>query len=171
MDFGFLLDDWRKIPQNIRYIFVSGGGLILITWVTDHWGGRNTYKLFGWDFRNVFFSLGVSLIVFGLLIIVLKQLSVFYRIAQYRKKYPIKELRKSFYLVWFTGQLILFDKRNTVYYHITPLETAQDLYFEGQGFVESTQPFDKVLVFEVEGTDVQIRMSDYSNGGQINTRR
>lgn len=95
---------------------------------------------------------------------------IFYRVNIFRKKYPLTNLNISFYLVWFTGQLILFDKETTTYYHVKPLDTARDLFFDGQGFFENI-PFDKVEKYQYEAGDIVINKSDYKNGGQINTRK
>ena len=170
MNLSFLLDDWKKIPQNLRYFFLSGITLILSSWVADHWHTSTVYSFWGWDFKRTFFSLGVSIIIFGFLMLVLKQLFLVYKVAVLRRRYPISELDKSFYLVWFKGQLILFDNNTNQYFHVTPLETAQDLFFEGQGYSDDNR-WSVVTQFDVSDPSIRIIKADYSNGGPINTQR
>jgi hypothetical protein len=168
-------EDWRKIPQNIRYFFLSGLTLIGLTWVSDHWSGVR-YNFFGWDFRGVFFSLGILLIIVGFGIVVAKQIFLYWRLNKLRRRYAISKLNKMFYLVWFNGRLILFDKtdeKNKKSYHIHPAETAEDLGFVGYG-INTPLDFEqhrlaKGLVIGKPGDTIYIKVDDYNYMGQINT--
>jgi hypothetical protein len=137
MDFlSFLKDDWQKIPQNLRYFILSGITLIALTWISDHWGSNIHYDFLGWNFRSAFFSMGIALIIVGFCLILAKQIFTYFNLTRLRYKYPIKDLNRTFYLVWFNGRLILFDKidrKNKRSYHIHPMATAKDLGFASYG--------------------------------------
>ncbi len=64
--FDFLYNDWKKIPQNLRYFIWLGVFLIFNSWLLDHWGLPNPYSFWVWDIRQFGYSLGISLIVLAL---------------------------------------------------------------------------------------------------------
>jgi len=87
----------------------------------------------------------------------------------FKRKYPPKKLGKNYNLIWFhRGKLYLFDKKEKLYYHIEPWETAQDLSFTDVGKkVEFGLDPKSMIGIPVDGDTV--RPSDYENGGKINT--
>jgi hypothetical protein len=89
-------------------------------------------------------------------------------VANYKSKYPIKDLGKKFNLVWFKGKLILFDLKNKRYYHVYPWETAEDLNFVSYGVhVEDDFPNVRPLKIKIDGSTLDT--SKFENGGSINT--
>lgn len=106
---NFLTDDWKKIPQNIRFVLMGGIVLILNTWLLDHWGIKEPYKFWFWDIRAIGYDIGLTLIILSFVLLITKQFYYFGRIAFFRIKYPLNKLNDTFYLVWFNGKLILFD--------------------------------------------------------------
>src|SRR3989338_10579512 len=164
--FSFIKDDWEKIPQNVRYFLLSGSTLLAITWLSDHWG-KDSYKLFSWDFRNIFFSLGITLILVGLVMIVSKQLYTYFNLLRLKIKYPIKNHPKTFALVWFQpGRLYLFDKKSKLSYHVHPWETAEDLSFVGHGF-NCLHDYETALAGDVRiGSPYNIRIKSFHYVGQ-----
>jgi hypothetical protein len=87
----------------------------------------------------------------------------------FRRKYPLKNLDKDYHLIWFhRGKLYLFDKKEKLYYHIEPWETAVDLYFTDKGKkVEFGLEPNSLIDIQIDGGT--IRPSDYEDGGKINT--
>ncbi|MFC2160132.1 hypothetical protein ACFLRX_00605 [Acidobacteriota bacterium] len=169
IDFKFITDDWKKIPQNIRYYFIAGAALVFISWLIDHWGTMHIYKFWGLDIRKIGFSLGLTLIFLGLISLVVKQIIIFKNIVKYRRKYPINKIDTKFYLAWFRGKLILFDEDKKEYHHIYPFETAQDLLFAGTGiYVDSD--FENSTNVPIPNSE-SINPKDYVDGGAINTRK
>lgn len=165
---NFLVDDWKKIPQNLRYFFLAGAFLIFNSWLLDHWGSENSYLFWGLDIRYSGYSLGLTLILLCFLFLLAKQILYFKSLLIYRKRYPIKDLNNKFFLVWFNGKLILFDKDKKKYHHIYPLETAQDLLFAGTGtYITSGFGEDKIVQVS-ENTSIEL--NKYTDGGAINTR-
>jgi hypothetical protein len=169
MDFAFITDDWKKIPQTTKYVFAFGAFLIFIVWLVDHWGGNIIYTLFGWDFRHFFFEFGVVVIILAFVPLIYTQWVYWKRALRYRMKYPLSELNKTFYLVWFKGKLHLFDIPENKYYHVTPWETAQDLFFINVGIRFDYDLKDAPSTIKLDEKN-SIQMSSYANGGVINTR-
>ena len=170
----FLSEDWKKIPQNLRYLILAGGFLMFNSWLLDHWGENEPYLLW-WklDIRVFGYSLGFTLIMLCFSLLVLKQFFYFGRVIWYRKKYSIEKLDKDFHLIWFKGKLILFDVGKEMYYHVFPWGTAQDLLFVGRG-EKIPKSFDAVLTqkedISVGNTGKTIKIKSYKNGGGINTQ-
>lgn len=167
--FDFITDDWKKIPQNIRYFFITGASFIFISWLIDHWGTEGIYRFWGLDIRKIGFNLGLTFIFLGLIFLVIKQLFIFKNVIEYRRKYPIEEINHKFYLVWFKGRLILFDKDKKEYHHIYPRGTAQDLLFSGTGNYEDSD-FENATNVKISDA-ISINVKEYKDGGAINTRR
>ena len=166
--FDFITDDWKKIPQNIRYFFMAGTTFIFVSWLVDHWGGVEVKRFWGLEISDIAFSLGSTLILIGLAFLLVKQFYIFIIVTKYRRGFPIDELNSKFYLVWFNGKLILFDKEKTEYHHIYPFQTAQDLLFIGTGtYVESN--FENTNTVKIS-ENISIQVKDYADGGAINTR-
>lgn len=88
---------------------------------------------------------------------------------EFKRKYHPKGLGKDYHLIWFhRGKLYLFDRKEKLYYHIEPWETAQDLSFTDVGKkVEFGLDPKSEIEIPVDGSTV--RPSDYENGGKINT--
>lgn len=170
--FNFLTDDWKKIPQNYRFLILMGAFLIFNSWFIDHWGSKNIYLFWGYDIRYVGYSLGLSIILLALLVIVVKQFLYFKKLLTYRLKYQLSKLDKDFHLIWFgRGKLYIFDNNEDKYYHVYPWETAEDLLFVGRGDHFSTSEFPvepKPKVPLQDGTTLDT--SKYKSGGAINTR-
>lgn len=166
--FDFLLDDWKKIPQNLRYFFLAGILLIFNSWLLDHWGGENLYLFWGFDVRQLGYNLGLSTIILGLFALLLKQLLYFKNMLWYRWKYPIKDLGSKFFLVWFNGRLYLFDSKTKKRHHVYPWETAQDLLFVGAGKFVSKSIEDSEFI-EITETHA-INVKKFKEGQAINTR-
>ena len=167
--FDFITDDWKKIPQNIRYFFMAGATFVFISWLVDHWGSGGIKRFWGLEINKIAFSLGLTLILLGLVFLMAKQFFIFKNIIKYRRQYPIEELNSKFYLVWFRGKLILFSKEKKEYHHIYPLETAQDLLFSGTGTPVDID-FENASNVKISDT-MSINVKDYTDGGAINTRR
>jgi hypothetical protein len=168
----FISEDWKKIPQNIRYIFLFGFFLIFNSWLLDHWGHEIPYKLIGkFDLREFGYNLGFILIIFGFLIISIKQFIIYKNIIIYRKKYPIEKLDTDYYLFWYDHKLWLIDTKSKTYYHVHPWETAQNLLFTSYGY-KINEDFRKVdeLKYNDGSIPIIINMKKYKYGGQINTQ-
>lgn len=170
--FNFITDDWQKIPQNLRWLFIAGILLIFNTWLLDHWYGSNKAPfLVGWFsyFDVIEYAVGYILILMCFGMLVSKQLIYFAILRKYRSRYDLQKIEKDFYLAWFNGKLMLFDVKDKKYYHIYPWETAQDLLFVGQG---DQLPFEFApdVSFPVGITGVVVDVLNYKNGGSINTR-
>jgi len=106
------------------------------------------------------------------LLIFIKQIFNFGNlVAKYKKKYPIEKLGITFYLIWFNGKLMLFDKNEKKYYHVYPWETAEDLQFVSYGkhikdnFPDPENPKIKI------SDDNTLDTTKYTNGGSINTQK
>lgn len=169
MNWEFITDEFKKIPQGLKYLFFSGATFIFIPWLIDHWG-TESYKFFIWDVRKLFFSIGLLLVLLCLLGLAAKNVSYAARVAILRKRYPLKKLNDSFHLVWFKGHLYLFDKQTELIHHISSYETAQDLYLVhlGDHHNERFGEVDKSKTLTFPG--YQIDLKEYSNSGPINTR-
>jgi len=172
--FGFLIDDWKKIPQNYRYLILGGVFLIFNSWLLDHWGKTEPYTFFGIDIRGSGYSIGLLLILIGFGFLILKQFSSLGKVMWYRQKYPVEKLDIDFFLVWFNGKLMLFDNKSKPkkYFHIHPLETAQNLLFVDRGFkvLTSFMP-NAIKTFPANYGGEMLRLSDYKNGGSICTQQ
>lgn len=164
----FLTDDWKKIPQNLRYLTLAGSFLIFNTWLLDHWGREKPYTFWGWDMRSFGYSLGLSFILLGFLLLISKQFFYFGRVAFYRRKYPLDKLNREFYLAWFRGKLMLFDKKQKTYHHVLPWDTAQDLFFVGKGF-QIEESFDPRAEYALD-KDTFLNAKTYKSGQSINTQ-
>lgn len=169
----FIFDDWKKIPQNYRYLIITGVSLIFNSWLLDHWGSPQPYKYFGIDIRPHSYNLGLTLVFLALFLLVAKQFLYFGKIVWYRHKYPLNKLDIDFYLVWFNGKLILFDEKNKPkqYFHVYPWETAQDLLYVGKRF---TIPVDfmpnSMMEFPANHERKILKLKNYRNGGSICTQ-
>jgi len=170
---NLIKNDWEKLPQSIRYFFIIGAVLIFNSWLLDHWlpSSELPFKYFGlWDIRSLCYQIGQSLILLAIVVIVVKLIFNLPKlVTNYKTKYPIKNLGKTFDLVWFKGKLILFDHRDEKYYHVYPWETAQDLNFVSYGtHVEDNFPNPQNSKIEI-AKDKIIDTAKYQNGGSINT--
>jgi len=170
MNLDFLTEEWKKIPQASKIFALFGVTLILLTWLIDHWGGNKEgiYTFWGHDIRQTSFNIGVSIILLVFLFIIAKQILLIKRTTQYRIKYPLKNLDTTFYLIWFNGKLILFDRSSKLYYHIATWATAQDLFFIGQGKWIKEDFEEKKIITLPSGKTLEV--SNYEDGGPINTR-
>lgn len=166
--FNLLIDDWKKIPQNLRYFFLAGGFLIFNSWLLDHWGSEKPYLFWMFDIRYLGYSLGLTLILLCFLFLLAKQILYFKSVLIYRNRYPIKELNNKFFLVWFNGKLYVFDKAKKKYHHVYPLETAQDLLFAGTGTHVEGKLGESNSIQISESISLDTRR--YADGGAINTR-
>lgn len=169
--FGLIKEDWKSIPQNYRYFFIAGASLLLIDWVTDHWG--KTYFLYGHDFHKLFFNAGVTLILLFFILILSKQFLIAAFTAHYRKIYPLDKVNQTYSLVVFNGYMILFDKRNQkkkTAYHVATSKTAQDLGFWGSEHVEKMSYASAVKSSLRIKTPVGVKVNEYRYSGQIRTR-
>lgn len=170
---NLLVDDWKKVPQNYRYLILSGVVLIFNTWLLDHWGTNSPYLYLGHDIRALGYNIGLSLILIAFLFIITKQFYSYVKAIWLRRKYPINKLDIDFFLVWFNGRLMLFDDKSSPkkYYHICPWETAQDLLFVGRGFKVSTEFMpNAITTFPANFEGKMLKLADYSNGGSISTQ-
>jgi hypothetical protein len=173
--FDLIKNDWEKIPQNIRYIIEVGIALMFNAWILDHWLPNQTlpYKyLWYFDLRSLCYNLGQSFVFLAIILIIIKQLLNLPKlIFNYKSKYHIKNLGKTFDLVWFSGKLILFDYKEKKYYHVYPWETAQDLNFVSYGtHVEDHFPNPQNPKIEISKSKI-LDTTKYKNGGSINTRQ
>ena len=164
-----LSDDWKKIPQNIRYLLIFGSFLISLTWIIDHWGTGHVYTFWGLDIREPAFSIGLTLIFLGILLPIVKQFLYIYDLILYRKRYPIKNLGISYILVWFNDKLILFDKSSKTHHHVHPFETAQDLLFVGKGVYLKKNFNEKDKLLKISENET-LDMTRYKKGDPISTR-
>ncbi len=131
--FGLIKEDWKSIPPNNRYFILIGSMLLIIDWVSDHWGTK--YTFYGKDFHQWFFNMGVTLILVSFVLMILKQFYALSLLTHYRTIYPIDKVNETFSLVSFNGRMILFDKRNRTKkeaYHVATSNTATDLGFWGR---------------------------------------
>lgn len=169
MNFDFIADEFKKIPQGFKYFFISGTILIFIPWLIDHWGTNSLYKLWGVDIREFFFSLGLSIILVSLVLLLWRQAKYYRQAKKYRDRYPVEKHNSTFDLLWFNGKLILFDHETKKYHHIYPYSTAQDLLFVDLG-VRIKKDFEDVKSDEIRVSDKEIVLKEYKDGGPINTR-
>ena len=89
----------------------------------------------------------------------------------YRKRYPVQNLNKKFYLVSFKGKFILFDIKdikNKKYYHISAYQTAKDLNFTDKT-VYNKKNFEEIQEEIKISNNISITKEDYENGGIIDT--
>lgn len=166
---GLLTDDWKKIPQNLRYVIIAGISLIFNSWLLDHWGSDGVYKYLGMDIRGSGYNLGLSLIFFGFALLIGKQFFYLGRLIYLRKKYPESDIEHGYYLIWFKGKLILFNTKEKKYYHVYPWDTAQDLLFVGKG-QSMNENFDPINRPKIPVNNQIFDLTGYKNGGSINTR-
>lgn len=98
----------------------------------------------------------------------LNKLKIIKKKENYRKRYPLKRLNIDYYLVWFKGRLILFDKKTRLHHHIRPWESAQDLSFTDKGVhVEfDFNPKDRPVI---SINSKKIDTKKYNSGKEINT--
>jgi len=170
---SFITDDWKKIPQNYRYLILAGIFLIFNTWLLDHWGTTSPYLFFNIDIRQGGYNIGFLLIILAFTILIMKQFTSFGKLLRYRMRYPPEKLDIDYYLVWFNGKLMLFDVKNKPkkYFHVYPWETAQDLLFVGKGMVVLTGFMPNVITkFPANYEGKMLDLKDFKNGGAINTQ-
>lgn len=169
--FNFLTDDWKKIPANFRFLLLIGAFLIFNTWLLDHWGTIEPYRLWYIDIRSIGYSLGLTIIFFGCLLLITKQLWFFSNIVYLRWKYPLSKLNKDFFLISFRGYIVLFDKKKNLYHHIYPFATVQDLTFvDCWSYVSNDFPPDTELLIPVGNKNLYHKFKLFDDGGPINTR-
>lgn len=123
-------------------------------------------------FNNLAVGLGAFFAGFGSLRYIndyLQRLRLDRKKESFRKKYPLDKLDKDYYLIWFKrGKLYLFDKKEKLYYHIYPWETAEDLRFTNVG-VKIDFELEPKSEADISVDGDVVKPSDYSNGGSINT--
>lgn len=171
MNLDIFTDDWKKIPANYRFLIIAGIFLIFNSWLLDHWGSEHIYLFWGYDIRSLGYSLGLTLILFCLALIVFKQILFFKTLLIYRAKYPLKKLNKDFFLISFKGYVVLFDKKTDKYHHIVPFDTAQDLLFVDQWrYLGKDFPPDTNELFQVGTSNLHHKFELFDDGGAINTR-
>lgn len=167
---NFLTDDWKKIPQNLRYVFIVGVLLIFNSWLLDHWfNTTQVYYFWGLDIRYLGYSIGLTLIIACFILIIVKQFYLFSLVWWYRQKYSMSKLDKTYHLLWFNGKLMLFDNNSKFYYHVYPWETAQDLLFVSKGWYLSVG-FDPGKEYLVDEKTI-FKTKKYKNGGSLNTQK
>lgn len=166
--FTALGDDWKKIPQNFRYLILIGSFFIFNSWLLDNWGNNKLYLFFGKDIREYGYNFGLLLILIAFAFIISRQGDVLRKTVFYRFKYPINMLNETFYLFWFNGKLMLFDNKKMQYFHAYPWETAQNLLFVGQG-EEIKENFEnsKKAKLAVTGDSKVVDINKYKKGGSI----
>lgn len=168
---NLLRDDWKLIPQNYRYLFIFGVILVFHSWLLDHWGSQTPLFL-KWNLTNISYILGISIIFISIVFITSKQIYFYGNTSYLRNRYPINKLDISFYLVWFNGKLILFDKKRKRYFHVYPWKTAQKLNFTSRGFSVLTDFMPTGLEeFPANFQGDSIKMKDYEDGGSITTEQ
>lgn len=171
---NLIKNEWEKIPQTLRLCIEIGIGLVFNAWVLDHWTstGSLPYKYLGqFDLREASYNIGMTFIYFAIIAIVFKLIiNLPELINNYKTKYQIKNIGKTFDLVWFSGKLILFDHKIKRFYHVYPWETAQDLDFVSFGtHVEDHFPNPTKSKIKMENGKI-LDTAEYQNGGSINTR-
>lgn len=170
-NFNFFTDDWKKIPQNYRFIIIAGVILIFNTWLLDHWGNGKVYLFWGQDVRAIGYNVGFSLILLSFILLIVKQFLNTPKLIMYRKKYPLEKLNVDFFLTSFKGKVILFDLKERKYYHIFPWTTAQDLLFVGLwNYLEENFPPDLEYLLQIGHTNQYKKFKEFDDGGIINTR-
>lgn len=167
-------EDWKKLPQDIRFLIETGVLLVFNTWLLDHWLPNRMIPflyLGKWDMREVSYNLGMSLIFLALTVIIIKQiLNLPKMIKNYKTQYPVKEIGKKFDLVWFNGKLILFDHKAKQFFHIYPWETAEDLNFTSYGtHIQDKFPNPQNSIVKLDNGKT-LDVTQYKNGGSITTR-
>ncbi len=170
----FLIDDWKKLPQSFRLLIICGLLLIVNSWLLDHWRPNNQlpFLYFGQDIRQISYTIGFSLILLAILLVVIQKIRhIEGPITSYKEKYSIENIDKTFHLIWFSGKLMLFDNKDNKYYHVYPWETAQDLNFVSFGKHVNDHfpdPQNKIVLIDDKK---KVDLTKYSNGGSINTQR
>lgn len=171
MNFGFLADDWNKLPQNFRYFILAGAFLIFNSWLLDHWGqnGGKYLKIFDIAFWG--YWLGLIIIILGIIVLILRQISAYSNILWIKRKYPYAKINKDFYIYSYNGKWILYDKNSKEYFHIRPYETVIDLHWQGwENFIPiDFQPENKPKL-PINKSAKLFDTSKYKNGGIIDTR-
>ena len=162
--FNFFLDDWKKIPQNYRFIIIAGGILVFNTWLLDHWGSEKPYLFWGQDIRAIGYSIGFSLVIACFILLILKQFFNIPKLKMYRDKYPLEKLNIDFFLTSFKGKVILFDLKEKRFYHIFPWATAEDLLFVGLwNYLEKDFPPEQEDLLQVGHTNLHRKFRDFDD--------
>ncbi len=159
-------EEWKYIPTSYRFIFIVGAIFIFNAWLLYNWG-VNYPNVCGWNIKEISYKIGFLLILFGIVYIICKQIKTFFAFMYYRNKYPKNESNETYFLVAFDHMLILFDENK--YYHISNPETARALKFfnkvERKREKFKLEPNQKV---KISGTDIELDIDTYLNGGSIN---
>lgn len=166
---NFVSEDWRRIPQNLRYFILSGVLFLGVSWTADQIRLNN-------NFRDLFFFTGVILISIGVILLLFKQMWLPIKLNFYRHRYPLRDLYRTFCLVRFNDRIILFDSRHKDRkrsYHIHPLETARDLHFNTHA-LSINDDFDRARLGNAtigqRGDMVYVKVNNYEYRGVIDTR-
>lgn len=167
---NLLADDWKKIPQNYRYLIIGGAFFIFNSWLVDHWGSYSYKYLLTIDIGLISYYVGLILIIIGFIILIGKQIFSYANVLNLRRKYPVSKIYKDFVIVSFNGKWILFDKKTKEYHHLVPWETVQDLQFVSwETYVNyGFDPNSKNMINL--NNKKKIDISKYKIGGSINTR-
>ena len=147
--FEIFREDWQKLPQNYRYIFIIGTLFIFLTWLRDHWGNWpyhvNPTKF---NLGYITFYFGLGLILIGIVFLLFKQFWAWKSIAFLRIKYPRGKMGKTFLIIESEekkGKLYLYDLKDKVRYWIASGQTYQDLgYFWGDAKTYSKTEFNSI---------------------------
>lgn len=99
-----------------------------MAWLGDHWGTQQ-YRVPYFSSNEAAFQLGFIVIAIFFAVLLIKQVWVYRKILWLRRKYPLKQLNREFYLVNFQGYLYLFDENAKQRLHVKNQSTALDLGF------------------------------------------
>lgn len=165
-----LHNEWDKIPQNFRYLFLVGALLIVNAWLLDHWGHERYSHFLFIDIAASSYFVGLFLIILGAVFLIAKQIVGFSGLLFLRRRYSPSKLNKTFYLISFKGKWILFDKNKKECFHIRPWETVLDLQFEGLATGISLAFQQGVNTQVVIKKGIKVDIDKYNFKGIIDTR-
>ncbi len=160
---GVFEDDWRRIPANVRSIFLFGLFLIVISWLGDRWTDKVQYQAFGDGTNEALFRLGVYIICLFFVVLVAKAIWLWGKIVRMRRHYPVDRLYKDFYLADIQGSIYLFDNHSKQRLHIKTPQTIYDLelWLYGWPVFSKDEKLTNETEIEIPAVNKKVKWGEY----------
>ncbi len=147
--FELFKEDWSKIPQSHRYLFIIGSLLIFFSWLLDHWGAWQSLNNPSFlNYKYLIFYFAIILILIGIFSLLFRQAVSWKSIGFIRFRYPRSKLGKTFKIIESEekkGKLYLYDLKDKRKYWIASGQTYRDLgYFWGDAVTFRNEEFEKI---------------------------
>lgn len=169
-------EEWGKLAPAVQYVV-----LLCSLFIVSIWLDKQLDLIFFKEIYNFpidIFRLTLSQLIFGLSLVFLTSLFLMglilrflisLRVIWYKFRYPLRNLNKSFYIVYCSGRAFLIDKEKKQIRWVKSWQTALDLDFAWEWTdlksVDLSQPNgQKIQITTKDGKSINLSNYKYADG-------